>query len=674
MDMSGKISFSGEAGVRMQGHHLEQGYEFKAVRASLQKNRIDVSTPQRVEAYGNGKIEASQRLGISLAADILVGGIRPAAVNAFVGGEITGKLEGDLVYAIVPDNGWSGYGCIESRLWAGVQLDANFRIRAELPVDIYFKKFELAEVVEFAVTGQPIAFFDKDLGTACIVSGPFSLIAAVRGSDPKNLSNVLVDIDFSVAYNNTIVRSLTTKWLLVADCIDCTPLEFEISSNMDGLDTISLPTGNEYTLSLQAKNDLGIIIKQASTTLNVGDRPTASFAVATNDSNCANLKLTAIATAAGDRTITAYAWAVQRTGAGLQTYSGNPANAVVLPSCGETHITLTVTDSAGFVTSVSRTINTIALAPSVTSIAPTTATLNVATLFTVSGQNLPLTAVMSMADATCQTPTSRAATGFTVVCTPGGTAGSKVVTISTAAVGGTVIDASRTVTVTEVSVPNTGLLTDTGITADQCYQAGSDVLVSCNSVGALALNDKQDGMIGRDVSSADDSDGKLGFSYSTVGSYPITECVKDNITGLTWEGKTATGTRVGSNTYTNYDSTSQAQIWNGTSYDVPTQSQIDAASNSIGYKNAVNASALCGYTDWRLPTRDELQSLVDYSVAYPEPTIDTTWFPNTPVAIWYWSASPYAGYAAFAWFVSFDYGFVDYVNRDYGGGQVRLVR
>lgn len=110
-------------------------------------------------------------------------------------------------------------------------------------------------------------------------------------------------------------------------------------------------------------------------------------------------------------------------------------------------------------------------------------------------------------------------------------------------------------------------------------------------------------------------DGKLGFSYSTVpnpvgGSFAVTDRVKDNITGLTWEGKTATGPRAGSNTYSHYDSTTEAQYYDGINYVVTTQEQIDAASNSIGYKNAVNARALCGYTDWRLPTVDELQSLV----------------------------------------------------------------
>ena len=114
------------------------------------------------------------------------------------------------------------------------------------------------------------------------------------------------------------------------------------------------------------------------------------------------------------------------------------------------------------------------------------------------------------------------------------------------------------------------------------------------------------------------------------GMYAKTECVKDNSTGLVWEGKTASPatSRLGTSTYTNYDSTSSAQKWNGSAYVNPTQAEIDASTNSIGYKNSVNASALCGYTDWRLPTKEELQGILASS---GNPRIDTTWFPNTQV-------------------------------------------
>ena len=150
------------------------------------------------------------------------------------------------------------------------------------------------------------------------------------------------------------------------------------------------------------------------------------------------------------------------------------------------------------------------------------------------------------------------------------------------------------------------------------------------------------------------------------GNFAKTECVKENSTGLIWEGKTASGSRLGTGTYTNFDSTSSAQKSDGTN---PTPTEIDASTNSIGYKNSVNTSALCGYTDWRMPTKEELQGILASSGS---PRIDTTWFPNTQASL-YWSSSPYVGDSSYAWRVNFSSGSV-YYNYRYGSLHVRLVR
>ena len=68
-------------------------------------------------------------------------------------------------------------------------------------------------------------------------------------------------------------------------------------------------------------------------------------------------------------------------------------------------------------------------------------------------------------------------------------------------------------------------------------------------------------------------------------------------------------------------------------------------------------STLAGYHDWRLPDRNELQSLVDYSIPYPGPTINTAYFPDT-VASYYWSSTTSAGYTYDAWYVRFSNGSV----------------
>lgn len=219
--------------------------------------------------------------------------------------------------------------------------------------------------------------------------------------------------------------------------------------------------------------------------------------------------------------------------------------------------------------------------------------------------------------------------------------------------------------------PTAYKLPHSGVTDQQCYQAGSDTFVACSSAGATALNSQQDGH--RVTVNP--------MSYSEVpnpagGNFARTECVRDNVTGLIWEGKTASGLRAGSNTYTNYDDPAQPQKYDfGTnSYVNPTQAEIDAASNSVGYVNYVNSIALCGYTDWRLPTADELQGIVDYGVAYPGPTINTAWFLNTP-GYWYRSSSPLVGDSGNAWYVNFGDGDVGSYDGYRGDSSwARLVR
>jgi hypothetical protein len=59
---------------------------------------------------------------------------------------------------------------------------------------------------------------------------------------------------------------------------------------------------------------------------------------------------------------------------------------------------------------------------------------------------------------------------------------------------------------------------------------------------------------------------------------------------------------------------------------------------------------LAEYTDWRLPNRNELQSLVDYDGYFP--AINITYFPNTAAAS-YWSSSTVASWPTYAWDINF---------------------
>ena len=116
--------------------------------------------------------------------------------------------------------------------------------------------------------------------------------------------------------------------------------------------------------------------------------------------------------------------------------------------------------------------------------------------------------------------------------------------------------------------------------------------------------------------------------------YDKTECVRDNATGLIWEGKTSTGLRGVDNKYNNLDSTSLLQVAANTVPGTtalparsPTQAEIDAPDNTVGYKNNVNALGLCGSTKWRLPTLTELQTL--RLTGGTTTQIDQEWFSTT---------------------------------------------
>jgi hypothetical protein len=70
---------------------------------------------------------------------------------------------------------------------------------------------------------------------------------------------------------------------------------------------------------------------------------------------------------------------------------------------------------------------------------------------------------------------------------------------------------------------------------------------------------------------------------------------------------------------------------------------------------------------WRVPTVDELISLVDRSCSEP-----ASRFPDMP-SKWFWSSSPYVGDAGYAWFVFFSNGYVGNYYRS-SSDAVRLVR
>ncbi|MEQ1529691.1 MAG: DUF1566 domain-containing protein [Methylococcales bacterium] len=63
-------------------------------------------------------------------------------------------------------------------------------------------------------------------------------------------------------------------------------------------------------------------------------------------------------------------------------------------------------------------------------------------------------------------------------------------------------------------------------------------------------------------------------------------------------------------------------------YYAATDTDYGAATDVSGFIKSVNAEQLCNAGDWRLPTVDELQSLVHYGTGVPDAAVDKTFFPD----------------------------------------------
>jgi hypothetical protein len=165
----------------------------------------------------------------------------------------------------------------------------------------------------------------------------------------------------------------------------------------------------------------------------------------------------------------------------------------------------------------------------------------------------------------------------------------------------------------------------------------------------------------------------LGANGDQLAAGETGPCVLDQFTGLNWEVKTATaGLHDSTSTYSWFSPGEDASgelDYRGT----PDGGSCEVSKcDTFALVQAVNEAGYCGFTDWRLPTRDELGSISDPRKTSTPPSINTQYFPNTQPGE-YWSSNDYQFHWNTAWLWNFGNG-LDRVEWKESPRYVRLVR
>lgn len=235
-------------------------------------------------------------------------------------------------------------------------------------------------------------------------------------------------------------------------------------------------------------------------------------------------------------------------------------------------------------------------------------------------------------------------------------------------------------------------LNDTGQTWGGDYSSGN------NGVCASNIAAPQDCHHGRDALAIagqlpKEGGGIAAFDFTKLdgNGAPLDEdspswsCVKDNNTGLVWEIKASAGNGIigdeglhdaddrfnwyDTNPATNGGADGFADDDGAICHGY--QSGVSSTfCNTQAFASRVNQQRYCGFDDWRVPSREELRSIVDYG--HYDPAIDTDFFPDSQSVV-FWSSSADVYDSGYAWYVYFKDGFDYYGYRDYYDA-VRLVR
>lgn len=161
-----------------------------------------------------------------------------------------------------------------------------------------------------------------------------------------------------------------------------------------------------------------------------------------------------------------------------------------------------------------------------------------------------------------------------------------------------------------------------------------------------------------------DHDGKVLPDNANTWS-----CIEDVKSGLIWEVKSDDGSiHDKNNSYTWFqpDATAPQGVADGG------QCKGDSDCDTHAYVAFVNKQGYCSYSDWRLPTKDEMLSIVNFENSNATVTINKDYFPAA-LPSWYWTASSNENKPEYAWYVLFSNG-VTLNSLKESSKHIRLVR
>ena len=127
-------------------------------------------------------------------------------------------------------------------------------------------------------------------------------------------------------------------------------------------------------------------------------------------------------------------------------------------------------------------------------------------------------------------------------------------------------------------------------------------------------------------------------------------CVLDKKSSLMWEVKNENeGVQYARNTYTWFDGKSGRDSGTYTK-----NCYWGKSCNTKSYIKDINKSELCSFNDWRLPSRNELNSIVDY-YGDSDTLINLDFFPNTQMDT-YWTSTSLKDSPSLAYEIPFFFG------------------